>query len=88
MQADRKEYSIMTSAATHGIKYTCTSCATRFYDLNKQPAVCPKCAQTVVVLVKAPRRARRKAGDSLSSESNVLTTVIAPKVKSKNVKWK
>ncbi len=26
-----------------GNKLTCTSCAARFYDLNRTPAVCPKC---------------------------------------------
>jgi len=26
-----------------GSKRICVSCSTRFYDLSKQPAVCPKC---------------------------------------------
>ncbi len=26
-----------------GTKRICVSCTTRFYDLGKQPAVCPKC---------------------------------------------
>jgi len=26
-----------------GMKLTCESCGARFYDLNKQPGVCPKC---------------------------------------------
>jgi uncharacterized protein (TIGR02300 family) len=26
-----------------GTKRVCVSCGTRFYDLQKQPAVCPKC---------------------------------------------
>jgi uncharacterized protein (TIGR02300 family) len=26
-----------------GVKLTCESCGARFYDLNKQPAKCPKC---------------------------------------------
>jgi uncharacterized protein (TIGR02300 family) len=26
-----------------GLKYTCTACAARFYDLHREPAVCPKC---------------------------------------------
>jgi uncharacterized protein (TIGR02300 family) len=26
-----------------GMKLTCESCAARFYDLGKQPAICPKC---------------------------------------------
>ncbi len=27
-----------------GSKRVCVSCSTRFYDLGKSPAVCPKCA--------------------------------------------
>src|SRR5271155_4978075 len=27
-----------------GTKRVCVSCSARFYDLAKQPAVCPKCA--------------------------------------------
>ena len=27
-----------------GTKRFCSSCASKFYDLNKQPIVCPKCA--------------------------------------------
>ena len=27
-----------------GSKRVCVSCATRFYDLTRQPAVCPKCS--------------------------------------------
>ncbi len=31
-----------------GTKRTCPSCAARFYDLLKSPAVCPKCATAFV----------------------------------------
>jgi uncharacterized protein (TIGR02300 family) len=27
-----------------GTKFTCEGCAERFYDLNRSPAVCPKCS--------------------------------------------
>jgi uncharacterized protein (TIGR02300 family) len=27
-----------------GEKHTCVSCGARFFDLGKEPAVCPKCA--------------------------------------------
>lgn len=27
-----------------GLKFTCTSCGLRFYDLLKSPAICPRCA--------------------------------------------
>ena len=29
-----------------GEKQLCPSCGTKFYDLNKKPAVCPKCSAT------------------------------------------
>lgn len=43
-----------------GTKYTCadTSCQTKFYDLNKESPVCPKCGQAIV---KAKPAAARKA---------------------------
>ena len=42
-----------------GTKCTCASCAERFYDLNRSPAVCPKCGATqppVVVCALRPAR--------------------------------
>ncbi|HMN50734.1 MAG TPA: TIGR02300 family protein [Xanthobacteraceae bacterium] len=27
-----------------GTKRICSSCAAKFYDLNKQPVICPKCS--------------------------------------------
>ncbi len=27
-----------------GLKRVCVSCSTKFYDLGKQPATCPKCS--------------------------------------------
>ena len=29
-----------------GAKRVCPSCSTRFYDLQKRPIICPKCAST------------------------------------------
>ncbi len=31
------------SAAPAGTKRRCISCGAKFYDLNRQPIVCPKC---------------------------------------------
>ena len=39
-----------------GTKRTCVSCATRFYDLAKSPAVCPKCGTEQPIDVPRPRR--------------------------------
>jgi uncharacterized protein (TIGR02300 family) len=57
-----------------GTKQVCPSCEARFYDLNKRPAVCPKCGEefdpddevirTTITKVKAKAaRAAVKAED-------------------------
>lgn len=43
-----------------GTKRVCVACATRFYDLTKTPAVCPKCGTEQPT--EAPR-ARRTGGN-------------------------
>lgn len=55
----------MAKAADRGTKRTCqnTSCGSRFYDLNRDPVVCPMCASVLQVLasataVPAPAEAR------------------------------
>lgn len=49
-----------------GIKRTCTTCAARFYDLNKDPIVCPKCGaeneKDVTKLRRSSKSARPDAG--------------------------
>jgi uncharacterized protein (TIGR02300 family) len=50
-----------------GMKRVCVSCATRFYDLSKSPAVCPKCGTEQPV--EQPR-ARRPTGN-LADEKRV-----------------
>ena len=48
-----------------GLKRQCMSCGAKFYDLNKDPAVCPKCATvfqaTALTRVAAPVAARAAA---------------------------
>ena len=39
-----------------GKKRTCQSCETRFFDLNKNPAICPKCGAKNKISVNKPRR--------------------------------
>ncbi len=48
-----------------GTKCACASCAERFYDLNRSPAVCPKCGATQPpVAVRALRPARSSFGSA------------------------
>ncbi len=47
-----------------GQKRVCNSCAAKFYDLNKDPIICPKCgAEFDASAVIKPRRARSAAED-------------------------
>jgi uncharacterized protein (TIGR02300 family) len=39
-----------------GTKRVCVSCGARFYDLTKQPAVCPKCGTEQPAEQPRPRR--------------------------------
>jgi uncharacterized protein (TIGR02300 family) len=39
-----------------GTKRVCVACSTRFYDLTKSPAVCPKCGTEQPVEQPRPRR--------------------------------
>lgn len=39
-----------------GTKRVCVSCSTRFYDLRKVPAICPKCATVQPADQPRPRR--------------------------------
>ena len=39
-----------------GTKRTCPSCAARFYDLLKNPIVCPKCGTTFVAAAILPSK--------------------------------
>lgn len=32
-----------------GLKHTCPNCSTKFYDLLKEPIVCPKCGKIIIV---------------------------------------
>lgn len=50
-----------------GLKRQCMSCGAKFYDLNRDPAVCPKCGTvfqaTALSRVPAPAIARTKDED-------------------------
>jgi uncharacterized protein (TIGR02300 family) len=39
-----------------GTKRLCGSCGAKFYDLNKDPIICPKCETTFVVVAPTARR--------------------------------
>ena len=39
-----------------GTKRVCVACSTRFYDLTKSPAICPKCGTEQPIEQPRPRR--------------------------------
>ncbi|CUW47648.1 TIGR02300 family protein [Novacetimonas hansenii] len=65
-----------------GTKRVCVSCSARFYDLNKNPAVCPKCGAEQPVELPRVRRpvepatpdsAKKSAPDDLDSDTDLDT---------------
>ena len=57
-----------------GNKRICVSCATRFYDLGKQPAVCPKCATE-----QPPEQPRlRRPGGNVAEERRRPKEAVVP----------
>lgn len=58
-----------------GAKRQCQSCATKFYDLNKNPITCPKCGSIfqIAALTRAPARAVEEEEDSDVEKEGVDT---------------
>lgn len=50
-----------------GAKRQCQSCATKFFDLNKDPILCPKCG-TIFVVAASSRLAARAAAEEDEGE--------------------
>jgi uncharacterized protein (TIGR02300 family) len=60
-----------------GTKRTCPSCAIRFYDLLKDPIVCPKCATSFIPAVILPSRGDMP-GAAVAKPAPVEEEVAAP----------
>jgi uncharacterized protein (TIGR02300 family) len=65
-----------------GLKRTCVSCATKFYDLMRAPAVCPKCGTEQPAEQPRPRRpspaAEAKARRNMPAAAPVADEVEVP----------
>ncbi len=48
-----------------GVKRTCVACGAKFYDLGKQPVVCPKCGTEQPAEQPRARRSSLPADDKL-----------------------
>jgi uncharacterized protein (TIGR02300 family) len=63
-----------------GTKRQCSDCGARFYDLNKNPIVCPKC-HTVLELAAVSARARRDTSTTARAiKPAAEEEVVAPEV--------
>lgn len=62
-----------------GMKLTCESCGARFYDLNKQPGICPKCgtANARPVIFKTSRRNAAEEREKLAAAAKAAPAVAA-----------
>lgn len=49
------------SKPERGTKRQCLKCGTKYYDLNKDPIVCPSCGAPFVAAVTATEKVRSKA---------------------------
>ena len=54
-----------------GTKRLCGSCGAKFYDLNKNPIVCPKCDTVMELAAVAPRGRPEPARPVASAEEEV-----------------
>jgi uncharacterized protein (TIGR02300 family) len=52
-----------------GLKRTCASCATKFYDFNKSPIFCPKCNTEFTGIVKVRTRRGRNVIEDAKAKS-------------------
>jgi uncharacterized protein (TIGR02300 family) len=57
-----------------GLKRVCVACGTKFYDLTRAPAVCPKCGTEQPA--EQPRL--RRAAGALPPEEKVKKRAVAP----------
>ena len=64
-----------------GLKRVCVACSTKFYDLTRAPAICPKCGTEQPA--EQPRL-RRSAG-SLPAEDKVKKRATTPEADSDEV---
>lgn len=56
-----------------GSKHKCQNCGTKFFDLMKDPVVCPKCGTVQTVMAPSPVRAARSAPASTANRDDEET---------------
>jgi uncharacterized protein (TIGR02300 family) len=74
--SSRREHGV--AKAEWGLKRTCLSCGARFYDLQREPIVCPACGAAVDAAGPSkPRRARAAAAPARAAVVPVAAAEIA-----------
>jgi uncharacterized protein (TIGR02300 family) len=58
-----------------GAKRQCQSCATKFYDLNKDPIICPKCGAVYQVAAMTRSTVRAAEEEEPELEKDAVETV-------------
>ena len=64
-----------------GLKRVCVACGTKFYDLTRAPAICPKCGTEQPA--EQPRL--RRAAGALPAEDKLKKRAIAPEAEGDEV---
>lgn len=72
----------MASKAERGTKRTCQngSCGSRFYDLNRDPVVCPMCGSGYVIATVPPASAAADAQRRTAKQPERPPTAEAPEL--------
>jgi uncharacterized protein (TIGR02300 family) len=70
----------MATKAARGLKRTCqnSECGSNFYDLNRDPIVCPMCKTKFVPVVHVPSAAAEERARKLRKPEVVATPVADP----------
>jgi uncharacterized protein (TIGR02300 family) len=67
--------------AEWGVKRTCLSCGARFYDLQREPIVCPACGATVDAAAQSkPRRTRATSPAKVAAVPAAVAVELEPAV--------
>lgn len=70
---------LIVSKAELGIKRLCPNCGARYYDLNRNPIVCPRCGTEFQAPAAAPAaKARPQTARPEATEDEAETEVAAP----------
>ncbi|RIA47335.1 TIGR02300 family protein [Dichotomicrobium thermohalophilum] len=65
----------MSNKAARGTKRTCQSCGARFYDLNRDPIICPVCGAEFKLTGEAAQAHAQRAAEAREQEAD---TEVAP----------